>query len=116
VTIPIFMRVLTAQVQSSNPLSPQLTQAGRWFGDLNSRSDHGSNGFSGSGAQGWSCMLNRPIISLVWTSEPFRFLNYDSEHSFKNRIGEVTGSMVHWSNRLLSWFNSDKKPLNLINN
>jgi hypothetical protein len=27
----------------------------------------------------------------------------------------VIGSLVHWSNRWLSWFNSDKKPLNLIN-
>jgi hypothetical protein len=41
-------------------------------------------------------------------------------HSFKNRTGEwtseVTGSLVHWSNRWLSWFDSDKKPLNLVNN
>jgi hypothetical protein len=30
-------------------------------------------------------------------------------------VSEVTGSLVHWSNRWLSWFNNDKKPLNLIN-
>jgi hypothetical protein len=41
-------------------------------------------------------------------------------HSLKNQTGEwtgeVTGSLVHWSNMWLSWFNSDKKPSNLINN
>jgi hypothetical protein len=42
------------------------------------------------------------------------------KHSLKTQTGErtvdVTRSLVHWSNRWLSWFNCDRKPLNLINN
>jgi hypothetical protein len=32
-------------------------------------------------------------------------------HSFKKRTGEVTDSLVHWSNQWLNWFNSDKKTI-----
>jgi hypothetical protein len=54
----------------------------------------------------------------TWPSYSFRLSTL--HHSLKNRTGEwtgeVTGSLVHWSNQWPSWFNSDKKPLKLINN